>query len=292
MPVPLSLGQILGISKELSMGLNEITKQKNLFKAVGTNFTDKSCQVYNSQVHELSSCRQNEVLIQIEMTIQEQPVNAIVDTGSQFNLVNADFANYYIRLPVTQRTTPMNDINGGISYLKGLIQDVPLACDGVKTCTDLYIAEKVPFNLLLGRPWQKGSCISIDERPHGTYLIFKDPSNYEITSELLVSPTHESRYPYKQVGMLTVAALTEGQNLDDKTIELLAKFVKGRQDLNPDQNSALTISNFDNSELKAIIDPLSQIYSSNGTVQHKENFEISRLTHEEISADLPKNYPV
>ena len=83
----------------------------------------------------------------------------------------------------------MNDINGGISYLKGLIQDVPLACGGVKTCTDLYIAEKVPFDLLLGRPWQKGSCISIDERPHGTYLIFKDPSNYEITSELLVSLT-------------------------------------------------------------------------------------------------------
>jgi hypothetical protein len=88
--------------------------------------------------------------------------------------------------------------------------------------------------------------------------------------------------------MLTVAALSEGQNLDDKTTELLAKFVKDRQDLNPDQNSALTKSNFDNSELKAIIDPLSQNYSSNGTVQHKENFEISRLTHEEISADLQK----
>jgi hypothetical protein len=163
MPVPLSLGQILGTSKELSMGLNEITKQKNLFKAAGTNFADKSRHVYNSQVHELSSRGQNEVLIQIEMTIQGQPVNAIVDTGSQLNVVNADFANRHIRLPVTQRTTPMNDINGGISYLKGLIQDVPLACGGVKTCTDLYIAEKVPFNLLLGQPWQKGSCISIDE---------------------------------------------------------------------------------------------------------------------------------
>ena len=88
--------------------------------------------------------------------------------------------------------------------------------------------------------------------------------------------------------MLTIAALSEGQNLDDKTTELFAKFVKDRQDLNPDQNSALTISNFDNSELKAIIDPLSQIYSSNDTVQHKENFEISRLTHEEIAADLQK----
>ena len=56
-PVPLSLGQILGTSKELSMGLNEIIKQNNLFKAARKNFADKSHQVYNSQLHKMASCK-------------------------------------------------------------------------------------------------------------------------------------------------------------------------------------------------------------------------------------------
>ena len=86
--------------------------------------------------------------------------------------------------------------------------------------------------------------------------------------------------------MLTVAALSEGQNLDNNTVELLAKFVKEEQDIVPDQNSTLSINNFDNSELKANINPLSRIYSLNNTVYYKEIFKISKTTQEEVATDL------
>jgi len=68
----------------------------------------------------------------------------------------------------------MTDANGGKAYLDGLIKDVPLTCGAVTTSTDLYVGENFPFDLLLGRPWQRGNFVSIDERKEGTYLVFKN----------------------------------------------------------------------------------------------------------------------
>lgn len=73
------------------------------------------------------------------------------------------------------------------STLRGLIPKVPLACDDVMTHANFYIRDQVPFDLLLGGPWQRGNYVSIDEREGGTYLLFKD-ENLEVRHELLVTP--------------------------------------------------------------------------------------------------------
>lgn len=44
----------------------------------------------------------------------------------------------------------------------------------------------MPFDLLLGRPWQRGNLVSIDEWIEGTFLVFKDLHNTGINYELLV----------------------------------------------------------------------------------------------------------
>ena len=80
----------------------------------------------------------------------------------------------------------MNDANGGAGSLKGHISDVLLKCGSVETFANLYVGDGVPFDLLIGRPWQRDNLVSIDEHTGGTYLVFKDPQNIEITYELLV----------------------------------------------------------------------------------------------------------
>ena len=52
---------------------------------------------------------------------------------------------------------------------------------------NLYVGN-VPFDLLLGRPWQRGNKVSIDELEDGTYLIFKDPNMMELKHKVLVTP--------------------------------------------------------------------------------------------------------
>ncbi|KAJ7132023.1 hypothetical protein C8R44DRAFT_582485, partial [Mycena epipterygia] len=68
----------------------------------------------------------------------------------------------------------MNDANGGRGQLQGWIKDVEFNCGGALTTTDLWVSQQAPFKLLLGRPWQRGNLVSIDEREEGTYLVFKD----------------------------------------------------------------------------------------------------------------------
>ncbi|KAL0945058.1 hypothetical protein HGRIS_012012 [Hohenbuehelia grisea] len=44
--------------------------------------------------------------------------------------------------------------------------------DGI-TRTTLYVSDMMPFDLLLGRPWQKDNLVSISERENGTFLEFR-----------------------------------------------------------------------------------------------------------------------
>ncbi|KIN94022.1 hypothetical protein M404DRAFT_48052, partial [Pisolithus tinctorius Marx 270] len=66
------------------------------------------------------------------------------------------------------------DAKGGISTLKGLIQDVPLFCGAARTWTNLFVAPdtNAGFDLLLGHPWALGNSVSIIERESGTFVVF------------------------------------------------------------------------------------------------------------------------
>ncbi|KAG2740474.1 hypothetical protein P692DRAFT_201728088, partial [Suillus brevipes Sb2] len=105
-----------------------------------------------------------------------QAINAIIDTGSQLNIVNKHIWKTIINRPIDiAKSVSMNDANGGEGKLRGLVSNVPLNCGGVNTQANLFVGDHVPFSLLLGRPWQRGNFVSIDERKDGTWLLFKDP---------------------------------------------------------------------------------------------------------------------
>jgi hypothetical protein len=96
-----------------------------------------------------------------------------------------------------QRKVVMNDANGGAGSLRGHVSDVLLKCENVKTFANLYVEDELPFDLLLGRPWQQENLVTIDKRTDGTYLVFKDADNIEVTYELLVEDyIQRPDYPY------------------------------------------------------------------------------------------------
>ena len=83
------------------------------------------------------------------------PITAIVDTGSQLNIISKAMWKSAIKRPMDiAKSLAMNDANGGEGILRGLVQHVPLSCGNVVTEANLYVGEHVPFQLLLGRPWQ------------------------------------------------------------------------------------------------------------------------------------------
>ncbi|KAJ7077242.1 hypothetical protein C8R44DRAFT_536235, partial [Mycena epipterygia] len=166
-PVVLSTREIMVLSKEIRNDFQDLIKVKNV----------KAVLLGSSQNHPLIANldwpRTEGILIKIEMETGGKPVCAIIDTGSQLDVVRADIAALSIRRAVDMsHVTNMNDANGGRGQLQGWIRDVEFNCGGARTVTDLWVSQKAPFELLLGRPWQRGNLVSIDEREEGTYLIF------------------------------------------------------------------------------------------------------------------------
>ncbi|KAF4580563.1 hypothetical protein EYR38_003162 [Pleurotus pulmonarius] len=125
-------------------------------------------------------------LIVVPMRFGKEIIHAVVDSGSQLNIIHAEVYKKCIRLPVdTSKVLTMNDANGGSGELRGYVADVHLTCGSVDTVASLYLGHKAPFNLLLGRPWQRANRVSIEERDEGTYLVFR-PRNENTKYELLV----------------------------------------------------------------------------------------------------------
>ncbi|KAK7008261.1 hypothetical protein R3P38DRAFT_3211162 [Favolaschia claudopus] len=182
--LPMSVREALVASKEIRTSLQDVIRVKNS-KAV----------LIGAQSPLVSQCawpRSDGVLIRIEMDINGRLITAIIDTGSQLNVVRQDIAALVLHRPVDMtKTTGMNDANGGRGQLRGYINDVELKCGNVATKTGLWVSPTAPFELLLGRPWQRNNMVSIDERDEGTYLVFKDRETKRPRYELFAVP-HEA----------------------------------------------------------------------------------------------------
>jgi hypothetical protein len=168
------VGEVLASSKELSQQLTEMIKQKNSKPSVSTT-------------QALMMTRDRGLLIRISLECGGRQVMAIIDTGSQLNVVSKEISDSIIKLPVNPNCeAAMRDANGGKGQLSGKVENIPLTCGAVQTKATLFVGGNVPFDLLLGRPWQPSNLVSIDGRPSGTYLVFRNPRNTEIVHELLV----------------------------------------------------------------------------------------------------------
>ncbi|GJE97289.1 hypothetical protein PsYK624_135050 [Phanerochaete sordida] len=199
-PITIAVGELLGVSKEMAQQVQEVIKPKNAAsKAKG----DEKAVVTQYEARQLPSqapacataitfpSRPRGQLIRLKLEVDGNPITAIIDTGSQLNIVNRRVWQSTVGRPIdVTKQIIMGDANGGEGVLQGFVSDVPLTCGAVTTYASLFIGTKAPFDLLLGRPWQRGNYVSIDERIDGTYLLFKDRSMV-VRYEMLVSPEQE-----------------------------------------------------------------------------------------------------
>jgi hypothetical protein len=175
-PITLTMEQLLSSSKAVTGQLAERMKLRN---------AKPTATVNNAMSRFLPSDKA--LLIKLPLQIGSHHVSAIVDTGSQLNIVRRDIYDKAIKVPMDPlRELVMNDANGGTGTLKGHVPLVELISGGVVTQANFYIGDTVPFEMLLGRPWQRDNFVSIDERAKGTYLVFKDPEGRNVRFELCV----------------------------------------------------------------------------------------------------------
>lgn len=140
------------------------------------------------------------LLIHLQMQCNNRAVTAIIDTGSQLNIVNKGICNSNINRPIdSYENFNIAAANGTQSTLEGMIKDVPLNCEEVYTEANLYVGAQVPFELLPGRSWRRTSLISIDKRTNGTYIIFKDPRSSKPCYSILVAQDPLEEEPWYEI---------------------------------------------------------------------------------------------
>ncbi|KAK7467595.1 hypothetical protein VKT23_004648 [Stygiomarasmius scandens] len=171
-PVTITMHELLGTSKDLSDQMIELLKRKNI----------KPIVAHSYQASEVKG-----FLILLDIVLPRGAVRAIVDTGSQLNIMKKSVYETYVMRPVDMtRRVVMKDANGGTKVLTGLSSNVELECGNVSTQGKFWLGEKLPFDVLLGRPWQLTNLVSVEERVEGTYLVFRKRDDPEYIRETCV----------------------------------------------------------------------------------------------------------
>ncbi|KAF7794900.1 hypothetical protein EIP86_006043, partial [Pleurotus ostreatoroseus] len=186
-PVTLQVGEVFGISKEMTHHLQDAIRPKRPEQPAVAHVERKYASD-DDMVAASFFTQSRGTLIRLKMECDGIPITAIVDTGSQLNIAHKKTWKQILSRPMDlSKSVTMNDANGGEGVLQGFVPNVPLTCGNVLTHANIFIGDKAPFDLLLGRPWQRGNFVSIDERIDGTYLLFKD-QNLRVRYEILVTP--------------------------------------------------------------------------------------------------------
>jgi ATP-dependent Clp protease adapter protein ClpS len=224
MEVPVTVGNILGISKGLRQNLNGRMKDQNAPNTVEPD---------EARVHYLSSDPINPEEFEENLSIQpvksyartvrnkqlgyvplleftvrwnNKPIRAIIDTGSEMNIISKEVVEEI--QPTEPRTldfkVSMVDANNGRTRMESHYSDICLTIGQKETYADLYVMPKAKFGLILGRPWQSENLVTIDERKNGTWLVLKNDLG-EVSMEVPLGPS-DTFIPFKQSSLLVRAS--------------------------------------------------------------------------------------
>jgi hypothetical protein len=244
-PITLKVKEVLGSSREVSERFSEMIKRKNIKEPTVANLGES--------IVASTQARTQEFLIELPMECDNRSFSAIIDTGSQLNVLSKSAWRRFIKRPMdVSKAMTMRDANGGEGVLRGLVSSVPLTCGRVQTTANFYVGDSAPFDVLLGRPWQRGNRVTIDERHDGTYLLFKDGKGINNKFEIFVSSEQISYdhgssnmfydNPYSSPLISACGLLTQGQpevqhDISQDNSDLTAKF-----ELRPNFESHVTKS--------------------------------------------------
>jgi hypothetical protein len=228
--ITMPLRNILGTSKEIANTFQDLMRAKNKTTLPPTGNTP----MVATGMRPRPLKPKGGYLIKLRVLHEGNPMIAIVDTGSEVNIIKEDIA-LDLQLPIDM-TQPiqMNDANGGLGNLDGYIPEVTLACGALETIADLYVAggEKIPFDLLFGRPWQVDNCVSIIERKQGTFLEFRDEETDIVTHRIFVTPRMKMPYPKNYKRLRPIVEFTRRQRANMGAYSFVTMQVPSTEEIN------------------------------------------------------------
>lgn len=187
--VNLRVGEVIAVSREIQTLFSDAIKPK-------TPKTPAAVELATGQVNSGQMSRfpkagkgAHGALIKITVEYNGHPIEAIIDTGSQLNIVHERVWKQIIKLPMNMtEKVEMRDANDGIRKLHGLLENVVFDYGSVRTHASCFVGAHFPFDLLLGRPWQRNNRISIEEHEDGTYLVVRDRETGDVIFKSIVTP--------------------------------------------------------------------------------------------------------
>ncbi|KAI0795381.1 hypothetical protein BC629DRAFT_1592866 [Irpex lacteus] len=302
-PVTLAVGEVLGVSREMSHQLQEAIKVKTTRQPANETRTS-----HPANANEVSSAIRRKTkpfkgeLIKAKVYFHDDRdekivVNAIIDTGSQLNIVRKGFWQTYINEPrdLSKQIT-LEDANGGEGQLDGEVADVDINMGSLHTRASLFVGSNAPFDLLLGRPWQRGNLVSIDERPDGTYLIFKDKNmkpQYELAAVVEDQPeTRQATNNYiRSLTHCFAAQITDkrsGPPMEDTDQQNDAQSSEAAEKSDPDPASIAQTEAHAEQHQKALL----PIGTHGGRTVYRPDYETSEEAWEEYWRRRRANIPV
>ena len=138
-------------------------------------------------------------------------------------------------------TADILDANGGTQTVTGEIESLALKIGPIETSGRFTCITEAPFNVLLGRPWQRLNRVSIEEREDGTCLLFRDPMNLDreqIKYELLF-PDNPPLEPI-DVSTFMATEAEMGEELDNTN--KVARYYQIREELLQGLNTSKVFS--------------------------------------------------
>jgi hypothetical protein len=142
-PVALTTGEVLGVSKELLGLLAELIRpravvRKGMYVGHGPNLGNKN-SANGFRITGIPEARMKEALIELLIKISGNSLKAVIDTGSQLNIVSERMYEKIIKLPIKwNETLTLHDANGGRGCLRGLVSQVPINIEAVLTTAEIY----------------------------------------------------------------------------------------------------------------------------------------------------------
>lgn len=230
--VPLTVRNILGISKKLRQNLNGQMKDQviptereearvHFVSSQDTGQVTKASAVESdieySQTPAPSDRRRMGYSPLLEFDIQwnDKTIRAILDTGSEMNIVSSDVIDR-IQPKEPRRVNSgvsMAGANNEITKLDAHYDDIRLTIGDKVTYTSLYVMHKPKFELILGRPWQLEHKVNIEERSNGTWLSMEHDMPGE-RLEIFLGPPNNF-IPFRTHGYLARASSNQdGKSLD------------------------------------------------------------------------------
>jgi hypothetical protein len=152
--------EMIGVSCNISTALADVIRVRNV-TLVNTDI----------QAHHVQECLTHGSLLEIPLTIGETIYTAVVDSGSEVNIIRSDVYQNDVRILIVSKVDmSLHDANSGNNHLLGLVPNLEMKVGILRTWGSVWVSETCPPAILLGCPWQHENMVSIDERSTGTYL--------------------------------------------------------------------------------------------------------------------------